>query len=158
MPGKPGLPARLGTRVLDDPAMRELYLSKIREKHGRNEAARLIDLAPSTVWRYIQANPDFLDEIQEAEAAKVERAHKFWFETMEDQELPIKDRLKASELLERAFGRESKRDATVEKTREIVMITGDQMEKVLAMQERLALQAGDTMEGTVIDERNTNDQ
>lgn len=157
MPGKKGLPTRLGTRVLDDPAVRELYLSKIREKNGRNEAARLIDLAPSTVWRYIQDNPEFLDEIQEAEAAKVERAHKFWFETMEDEELPIKDRLKASELLERAFGRESNRDKQIEKTREVVVITGDQMERVLAMQERLALEAG-TMEGTVIEEGINHDQ
>jgi hypothetical protein len=155
MPGKPGLPAKLGTRVLDDPAIRELYLSKIREKNGRNEAARLVDLAPSTVWRYVQDNPAFLDEIQEAEAAKVERAHKFWFETMEDEEAPLKDRLKASELLERAFGRESKRDAKVIEHRHELVISGDQMERVLAMQERLALEAG-TIEGTVINERTSN--
>ena len=151
MPGKPGLPTRLGTRVLDDPAMRELYLSKIREKNGRNEAARLIDLAPSTVWRYIQENPDFLKEIQEAEAAKVEPVHKFWFAIMTDEDAPLKDRLKASELLEKAFGRETKRDATVVEHRHELVVSGDQMERVLAMQERLALEAG-TMEATVINE------
>lgn len=154
MPGKAGLPAKLGTRVLDDPAMRELYLSKIREKNGRNEAARLIDLSPSTVWRYIQENPRFLDEIKEAEAAKVERAHRFWFEVMEDEEAPLKDRLKASELLERSFGRETKRDAQVVEHRHELVISGDRMEQVIAMQKRLELEAG-TIEGTVIDERTT---
>ncbi len=152
MPGRKGLPAKLGVRVLDDAAMRELYLSKIREKNGRVEAARLLDIAPSTVTRYYRDNPDFLLEIKEAEAGKVEPVHKFWFGVMEDDEAPLKDRLKASELLERAFGRETKRDAQVVEHRHELVISGDQMDRVLAMQERLELEAG-TLEGTVIEER-----
>lgn len=157
MPGKKGLPTRTGARMMDDPALRDLYLSKIREKHGRNESARLVGLDPSTVWRYVEANPWFLDEIQEAEAAKVEAAHKFWFDVMSDEDAPLKDRLKASELLERTFGRDNRKDAKIEKHTEVVVISGDQMERVIAMQERLALAAG-TIEGTVIEERDLHDQ
>lgn len=156
MPGKPGLPARLGARVFDSDATRELYLSKIREKHGRDEAARLVGVAPSTVWRYVKANPAFLEEIQEAEAAKIEAAHTFWFSVMENEEAPLKDRLKASELLERTFGRDNKRDAKIEHVHTI-QITGDQRERVLALTERVRLEAG-TLEGKVIDERDSHDQ
>jgi len=158
MPGKEGLAARLGHKLFDEPAIRELYLSKIREKNGRNEAARLIDVAPSTVWRYCQAHPEFLREVQEAEATKAEVAQRFWFSVMEDEDAPLKDRLKSSELIERAFGRESKRDPQVIEKQTIV-ISGDQMERVLEMQQRLTLEAGpDTLEATVINESDTQNE
>lgn len=156
MPGKPGLPAKLGVRVFDNDATRELYLSKIREKHGRDEAARLVGVAPSTVWRYVKANPAFLEEIQEAEAAKIEAAHTFWFTVMNDEEAPLKDRLKASELLERTFGRDNKRDAKVEHVHRIE-ITGDQRDRVNELTQRVRQEA-DTIEGRVIEERDSHDQ
>lgn len=151
MPGREGLAAKLGARLFDDEATRELYLSKIREKNGRLEAARLVGVAPSTVNRYQRDNPDFLLDIKEAEAGKVELAHKFWFDVMEDEEAPLKDRLKASELLERAFGRETKRDAQIIEHRHELVISGDQMDRVIAMQQKYSLDSG-TIEGTVIED------
>jgi len=124
-------------KILDDVATRELYLSRLREKNGRHEAARLIGVAPSTVWRYCQDNPEFLLEVQDAESAKIESAHKFWFEVMNDEEMPIKDRLRASELLEKTFGRDAKRDQPIIESTTNILISGDNAAEILALQQKI---------------------
>jgi|TARA_R110000751_G_scaffold35656_3_gene87683 hypothetical protein len=124
-------------KLLDDAATRELYLSKLREKHGRDEAARLIGVNPSTVWRYCQSFPEFLLEIQDAEAAKIETAHKFWFKVMNDEEMPIKDRLRASELLEKTFGRDAKKDQPLIESTTNILISGDSAAELLELQRKL---------------------
>lgn len=150
MPGKEGLAHKKGQKVLDqDTGMtwRELYLTRIREGYGRFEAAELIGVNYTTVWRYLQSNPDFVQQVQEAEANSVESVHRLYRELMEDPERDDKVRLSAAEKLERALGRYHKNDAKIEHNHKVAIeIGGDMMEQVLAMRERLALEQGDVID------------
>ena len=51
---------------------RAQYLVLLRKGHGRFKAARKAGVHPSTVKRYVDANPAFKDEIVEAEAEAME--------------------------------------------------------------------------------------
>ncbi len=51
---------------------RHEYLSLIRQGHGRQSAARAVGLAPSTLWRYALAHPEFARAIDEAEIEAAE--------------------------------------------------------------------------------------
>ena len=142
--------------------MRELYLSKIREGAGRKGAATLAGINYATVWRYGQENPDFLLEVRDAEAEWVHPVYAFWRDIMDDPEIPWKDRLKASENLEKSLGRDQSKDSQVIKhEHEHVIVGGDQLDRVMQLQKDLAerqeLESGTIVEAKVLDESDTDE-
>lgn len=157
MPGKKGLSAKLGEAVLDAPAARMLLLSKIREGFTRSAACELVGINPSTLFRYNQKHPEFLAEIQDAEADTVEPAYRVLTELMNNEELSAADRISAADKLIRHRGRDGKNDHRIieHQHKHVLEVGGDQLNEVLELQrkleERRALEAG-TIEGTIIRE------
>jgi len=140
MPGRPGLAAKSGQRIFDALEYRELFLSKLREGHGRKESAELVGVAYSTVWRYCTENPKFLDQIRDAEAERVSLAFKFFEKVMNDEEVPMKDRISAADKLAKYLARDQKADHKVvdhHHTHELT-VGGDQIARVLQIQHDLA--------------------
>ena len=162
MPGKPGLASIKGEAFLDSPQMRTLLLSHIRDGKSRKEACAIIDIAPSTLFRYTQKHPEFLAEIQDAEADTIEPAYKVLEEIMLNEELSADDRISAADKLIRHRGRDGKNDHKVieHQHKHVLEVGGDQLNEVLEIQrkleERRAIEAA-TIEGTVIEEGNNHD-
>lgn len=139
MPGKPGFRSEKGNYVLDDYSTRVLLLSKIREGFPRKDACALIGIAPSTLFRYNQRNPEFLAEIQDAEADTIEPAYQVLTELMLDTELSASDRISAADKLIRHRGRDGKNDHRIieHQHKHTVEIGGDQLAEVVELQRKL---------------------
>ena len=148
MPGKPGLSTRKGEVLLDNPDTRLLLLSRIREGFSRGDACKVVGIHPSTLFRYNQRHPEFLAEIQDAEADTIEPAYQVLTEIMLDNELSAADRISAADKLIRHRGRDGRNDHKIieHQHKHTVEIGGDQLEEVMALQRRLeerrALEAG----------------
>ena len=56
---------------------------------------------------------------------------------MNDEEMPIKDRLRASELLEKTFGRDAKKDQPLIESTTNILISGDSAAELLELQRKL---------------------
>ena len=131
------MPAK-GERLLDDTARRELYLSKIREGHGRVESADLVGINYATIWRYLQEHPEFLERVRDAEAEQVEPVFKFLREVMDDESNSMRDRMKAADTLAKYRARDRQKDHQVIEHKHTVELTGgDQKERVLELQRKL---------------------
>ncbi len=129
-------------QFLSDQATRQAYTRHIREGYGRGEAAELIGLSYPTVWRYIKANPEFLEEIQDAEQVSVEGAVRVLIAIMNESD-DNKDRISAADKIIKYRTRDQKRDSTVTHHHQIEL-TGDQSPQVLELTRRLEQRAIDT--------------
>lgn len=145
MAGKKGLKAKLGAHQLDQLHLQDMLLAYIREGYSRKDACELIDIDPSTLWRYCQKHPEFLSLIQDAEAEIVEAAYAVFIKIMNDEEAANTDRLSAADKLAKYKARDQKNDHKIveHQHKHTVEIGGDMLDEVLAMQERLALNRGD---------------
>lgn len=148
MPGKRGLSQITGEAALDNETLRVLLVSKIREGYSRRDACKLVDIHPSTLFRYNQKHPEFLAEIQDAEADTIEPAYKVLSDLMLDEELSAADRISAADKLIRHRGRDGRNDHKIieHQHKHSIEVGGDQLAEVVELQrkleERRAIEAG----------------
>lgn len=126
---------------LSDQSTRQAFLRYIREGYGRGEASELIGLVYTTVWRYIKLNPEFLEELRDAEQVSVERAIRVLVDIMEGSD-DEKNRIAAADKVIKYRTRDQKRDVQV--THTVVALTGDQSLQLLDLTRRLEQRAIDT--------------
>lgn len=144
MPGKHGLAAKSGERMLDSIDLRRRLLSYLREGKSRKDACALIDIDPGTLFRYNRDHPEFLAEIRDAEAEVVEDAYAVFIEIMNDPDASASDRIRAADALAKYKARDQKSDHKIIEHR-VELVGGDQLAEVVELQrkveERRALEA-----------------
>ena len=140
MPGKEGLATKSGDKVLDRIDQRDRFLSLLREGNSRQDAAAILGLAYSTVYRYYVANPNFLLAIQDSEAERVEGTFRFLEDVINDDSVDIKDRLSAADKVLKHRARDNRSDTrVVEHKHTLELVGGDRIDDVLAIEKRLAI-------------------
>ena len=144
MAGKRGLKSKLGEYTLDQTHLQDNLLMALREGFSRKDSCELIDIDPSTLWRYLQKNPEFYGLVLDAEAEVVEGAYRVFIEIMTDPEASKTDRLSAADKLAKYKARDQKNDHKIieHQHKHTLEIGGDMADEVLALQERLALNRG----------------
>lgn len=132
--------------LLSDANLRGRYLDALRAGHTRQEAGEIIGIKHySTIWRYLQANPEFLAEVIEAQSHVVDRALSRLLHLMDHAEKES-DQISAAKAVVASVKRDSAKDHTVVEhrhTHELKSgLTADIVELQRKLQERHELAAG----------------
>lgn len=140
--------------LLREEYRREQYLALIRENKGRADAAEIMGIVYSTVWRYCKANPEFLEQIIDAEAHVVDSAVSTLAKLMESADKDS-DRIAAARAVIAARQRDQGRDHQVVEHRHTIELKGELTAEVVELQRELdkrrSLPPG-TVEGVVIED------
>tara|TARA_R100000458_G_C8242825_1_gene221415 strand:- start:369 stop:830 length:462 start_codon:yes stop_codon:yes gene_type:complete len=136
----------------DGTQKRELVLSLLRQGHTRGEAAELAGVHRVTLWRQLRRDAEFLDDVVSAEQEALDPKFLLLEEWINDDSISIKDRHNMLRTFLQYKHLDQKNDVTIkhQHTHELT-VGGDQLDRVLALQQELEQRALGQPEEIVIE-------
>jgi hypothetical protein len=131
---------------------RELVLSLLRQGHTRGEAAEIAGVHRATLWRQLRRDAEFLDDVMSAEQEALDPKFLLLEEWINDDGISIKDRHNMLRTFLQYKHLDQKNDVTIkhQHTHELT-VGGDQLDRVLALQQELEQRALGQPEEIVIE-------